>query len=353
MKFDKSVFIGRMQPVHRGHVVNIEKCLEISDQTIIILGSSHTPISYKNPFGKQRVKMILSVLYELGWSIQQSSGGIIEIHNPTAGTRELKIVEIKDNLYSDSHWVQEVQQAVSHRHGEKVALVGHDKDGNSSHLSMFPQWEFVDSGLQCKHEGNPFHASDFRNEFFEQGSVPQSWEDSLYPSTIEMLNNFTQTSEYTKIVEERRYLIEYPKIWGVGPFVTTDCVVTCAGHVLMIKRGANPGKGNLALPGGFLDPSETFEEGAIRELKEETKIKVPRKILQSCIKETHLFDHPNRSARGRVITNAFFIELQDTVLPRIKAGDDAAEALWVTFNELEQLVDTIHEDHYSIIKYFL
>jgi ADP-ribose pyrophosphatase YjhB (NUDIX family) len=103
-----------------------------------------------------------------------------------------------------------------------------------------------------------------------------------------------------------------------------------------VKRGDMPGKGLWALPGGFLNQEETMLDGAIRELKEETKIKVPVPVLKGSIKESKTFDAPNRSSRGRTITQAFFIDLGVGELPKVKGSDDAEKAFWVPFNKVKQ-----------------
>jgi bifunctional NMN adenylyltransferase/nudix hydrolase len=77
---------------------------------------------------------------------------------------------------------------------------------------------------------------------------------------------------------------KYKESWKAAPFpptfVTVDAVVVQSGHVLLVKRKAMPGAGLWALPGGFLNQEETLLDGAIRELKEETKIKVPVPVLK-------------------------------------------------------------------------
>ena len=51
-------------------------------------------------------------------------------------------------------------------------------------------------------------------------------------------------------------------------------ILECNGKIVLIRRKQEPGKGMLDLPGGFMDPGETAEEGARREIREELKIDV-------------------------------------------------------------------------------
>jgi len=121
----------------------------------------------------------------------------------------------------------------------------------------------------------------------------------------------------------------------------------------MVKRKANPGQGLYALPGGFINPKETVAKAAIRELKEETRIKLPDPVLEGHMKESHVFDAPSRSERGRTITHAFLIELPGGPLAKVKGGDDAASALWMPLEDFEKKRDQMYEDHADIITYFL
>src|SRR5690606_29370871 len=120
--------------------------------------------------------------------------------------------------------------------------------------------------------------------------------------------------------DEYHFVRRYKKPWENVPhpvtFVTVDAVVECMGHVLVVKRKAQPGKGQIGLPGGFINPSERIEDACIRELKEETKIKVPPAKLYNSIARFDVFDHPQRSLRGRTITHAYYIELDEPELPK-------------------------------------
>lgn len=128
-----------------------------------------------------------------------------------------------------------------------------------------------------------------------------------------------------------------------------DAVVIQSGHILLIERRASPGKGLWALPGGFVDPGERLQDACLRELREETRLKVPAPVLRGSIKRTRVYDDPYRSARGRTITHGFYIELEPNAeLPKVKGGDDAKTARWVPLGELDP--QCMFEDHYFVIQ---
>ncbi|MBQ6771869.1 MAG: NUDIX hydrolase [Bacteroidales bacterium] len=128
-------------------------------------------------------------------------------------------------------------------------------------------------------------------------------------------------------METQKYTYDYPR-----PAVTTDCVVFGFDgselKVLLIERGNEPYKGCWAFPGGFLNMDETAEQGALRELKEETGLDLPS------IKQVGAFSDVNRDPRGRVITIAFYAL---TKITDVQGSDDAAKAQWFGLNDLPQL----------------
>ena len=135
---------------------------------------------------------------------------------------------------------------------------------------------------------------------------------------------------------EKKYCYEYPR-----PALTTDCVIFgFDGHqlkVLLIKRGIEPFKDHWAFPGGFLRMDETLEEGALRELNEETGLKAAR------IEQLKAFSAVDRDERGRVITVAFYALVKTT---EVMGGDDAAEAKWWSLSEIPMLAF----DHSQILR---
>jgi bifunctional NMN adenylyltransferase/nudix hydrolase len=117
----------------------------------------------------------------------------------------------------------------------------------------------------------------------------------------------------------------------------------------MIKRRAEPGRGLWALPGGYVNAStdKTVLDAAIRELREETGIKVPEPVLRGSITGNRVFDAVDRSPRGRIITHCYKIELPDGALPKVKGSDDAEKARWVPIAEVRS--DECFEDHYDMV----
>ena len=170
---------------------------------------------------------------------------------------------------------------------------------------------------------------------------------------VTFLKEFRKTPHYQYILSEYEHIRTYKKSWAAAPyppiFVTVDAVVVQSGHVLVVRRGAAPGKGLWAMPGGFVNQDERIRDAVIRELREETGIKVPDPVLRGSIVEQDVFDDPNRSARGRTITHAFLIKLKDDVaLPRVKGMDDADKARWIAIADLRR--EDFFEDHYDIIQ---
>lgn len=132
------------------------------------------------------------------------------------------------------------------------------------------------------------------------------------------------------------YTYIYPR-----PAVTADCVVMTnepQPKVLLIQRGADPFKGAWAFPGGFMNMDETTEQCAIRELEEETGLKVTK------VHQIGAYSKVDRDPRGRTITVAY-LAIIDTP-GTVKGQDDAAQAEWFPITDLPNLAF----DHYDIMK---
>ncbi len=133
------------------------------------------------------------------------------------------------------------------------------------------------------------------------------------------------------------YQYRYPH-----PAVTADAVVFGYDgrqlHLLLIERGIDPFKGSWALPGGFMKLTETIEQCARRELREETG------VADVYLEQFHVFSAPRRDPRERVVTVAFFALVRKADY-HVIAADDAANASWFPLAELPPLAF----DHADII----
>ncbi len=127
--------------------------------------------------------------------------------------------------------------------------------------------------------------------------------------------------------EALKYHYKYPH-----PSVTTDCVIFGFDgiklNVLLVQRGIEPYKGRWAFPGGFLKMDERAEEGALRELREETGLQ------GAYLQQFHSFSAPDRDPRERVITIAYYALVK---LQEVKGADDAADARWFALDEVPPL----------------
>jgi bifunctional NMN adenylyltransferase/nudix hydrolase len=334
-KYNTLVLIGRFQPIHNAHLEIIKRATALCDQLVIVTGSANQPRTYKNPFtSDERARMI-----------RAAAGGL---------SMRISIESNPDTIYNDQAWAIRVQSLVA-KHiqpGDRVGIIGHKKDDSSFYLDMFPQWGYEDVELI-----EFLSAVNIRDLFFKR-DVNMSFIKGVVPeSTFDFLMTFKSTPEYEQIIREREFIAGYKKQYASLPyapvFVTTDAVVICSGHVLMIKRRSEPGKGLWALPGGFLnaDTDKSVQDCAIRELKEETGIKVPVPVLVGSIQDNRVFDAIGRSTRGRTITHAFKIVLPDGELPKVKGMDDAEKARWVPIAEVRS--DECYEDHYEILQNFV
>ncbi|MEN3746429.1 NUDIX domain-containing protein [Sphingomonas sp. HF-S3] len=341
---DFSVFIGRFQPLHIGHEHVVRQALSRTSHVIVLIGSANVARDPRNPFTYgERVAM-----FRKSFAYEMANGHLI-------------VEPLDDHLYSDTAWCAEVQARVKRialaagggttgdGGNPRVSLAGYGKDATSYYLKMFPEWE----NIQIDSQYGTFSASDVRQHYFQR--IPAVPRTILSPGVSEWLDQFALGEEFRTLLAEREYLDAYPAQWGKGPFVTADAVVIQSGHILLVERGRLPGKGLLALPGGFVDPAERVRDAAIRELREETGIgdakgQIPPAMLASFIDDsrTRVFDAPDRSLRGRIITHAFLFRLPERrSLFTVKGGDDAAHAHWYRVGDLS--AEQFFEDHWSII----
>ncbi|RUT29920.1 NUDIX domain-containing protein [Paenibacillus zeisoli] len=113
--------------------------------------------------------------------------------------------------------------------------------------------------------------------------------------------------------------------------------------VMLIRRKSWPFAGAWALPGGFSQEDESLYETASRELMEETGVEGRH------LEYLGVYSKPGRDPRGWIISHAFFAFVEEWVLEKRKAADDAQKVGLFTMKEaLEEL--ELAFDHREILK---
>lgn len=305
------ILIGRFQPFHVGHLHSVGVAASQVDKLYILVGSANACRSIKNPWTfQERKDMIRSKL----WSNHISN---------------VEIVPLNDYPYNDTQWIADVRATAEHYEMGKPTLFGHMKEGND-YLKWFPDWKFRD--IETPH---PVNATSIRFRMYET-------DDPAMPRTVH--------DDFAYYESEKRAFAGYPFPETLN-FNCGDAVVECQGHVLLIRRLRAPGAGAWALPGGFKNQDETFLDCAVRELQEETNIRVPEKVLRGSIVKTELFDSPKRSFGIPRNTLAVYFRINpdpDGGLPRANGADDAAECKWFPLTDVLNSME-LYDDHAHII----
>jgi len=332
--FSALIYIGRFQPPHNGHFATIRKALEQTEKLLIFIGSHETCRSLRNPFTtEERIEMLKLSLTE-------------------TELKKITIIPIHDSNYNHVEWVKDCKSKASLAltAADSIGIIGYKKDDTSYYLNLFPEWKFVEMPLL---EGG-LSSTQIRNKWFCGALAAQ---DKIPPSVFEYLQNKANEEWAKNQMKEYELVEEYKKEWSSTPyppiFVAGDALVLCLGHILLIKRRDFPGKGLYAMAGGFLESTEFIRHCAIRELMEETGIELEYEALDKSITDHQVFDDPDREPRGRMISHTYMFDLQVQALPKLKAADDASEALWFPIKDLDKIRSQMGGDHYKVIQKML
>lgn len=305
------IFIGRFQPVHQGHIHALGVAASQVQKLYILVGSANACRSIKNPWTFDERKQMLS----------------LKLHAERITNYE--IVPLNDYRYSDTQWMSDVRATIEHFNMGSPVLFGHMKEGND-YLKWFPELKF--KSIEAQYSIN---ATMIREEMFKT-------DDPLMPETVR--------GDYAFYQKEKQLFKDYPFPETLN-FNCSDAILECQGHILLIQRKFSPGKGAWALPGGFRNQRETFLDCAIRELIEETNVRVPEKVLRGSIVNTQLFDDPRRSFGIPRNTMAVYMRISpnpDGSLPRANGADDAALCKWVPLTDALNNIQ-MYDDHKDIV----
>ena len=329
-----AVIVGRWQLFHKGHETLLHAALATAQQVIVVIGSAYCSRDVRNPFlWEERQAMIEATLA------------------PTSRAR-VQFLPVRE-YFDDARWNAAVRAGLRQLTGGEgaVTLVGFKRDHSSDYLDHFPTWAW-----KSVERAFDIDATALRNVYFE-GLDPDARLAVLRPhvnaQVLAYLQAWARLPVFAQRVKEHLAVVQYRKKWTADAYLTADAVLVANGHVLLVRRGGEVGYGQWALPGGFVDKNERFYAAAVRELCEETGFKTLDVTLRQALKADQVFDHPLRSARGRIITHAFYFDLGHIRLPEVEGADDAQEAKWVALADLPQLENQLFEDHAAILDHFV
>lgn len=338
--FRAAIVIGRFQPFHNGHLALVQRALSLAPRVLVVVGSARSARTPRNPWThEERAQMILGAL-------------------PEAARSRVTCLPLRD-YYDEPRWrkalVQEVTTALGGS-ADEVVVVGHFKDATSDYLRGFAGWALDSLPLQGDVHATPLRELYLSSLVHEQEAALLDLSHKAPPSSVDHLRAFRTTPAYATLVHELKSLKGYENAWSKAPFppvfVTVDAVVTCARQILLIQRGNPPGKGLWALPGGFLELAETTLQSSLRELSEETGLVL--RDNRAIPVANAVFDHPDRSLRGRTISHAFHFDLGvPPQPPRVLAADDAQDCRWVPLEDVLAMESRLLDDHLLIIDHFL
>lgn len=370
---DVAILVGRCNPFHKGHAQLVRHSAKTSKLTVLLLGSAGLARSLRNPFTYHERKAMVDA-----WLKSEGITNVV-----VAGQR--------DYPYNNTLWIRSVQQNVSGildvvdrdrfdlPRKPTINIVGSDRDETTWYLHAFPRWKprLIDV-FGAEYGPIGFNATEVRELLFSKDVTDATTRlVSMLPNTTyTYLEQFLGSPECARLQRWHEQNKRYKEAWSVAPyapiFVTCDAVIIQSGHILVVERGAEPGMGLWALPGGFLNQGERIKDGIIRETIEETGIllaegkrakEITADILRGSIRKLRVFDHPQRSERGRTITHAALIRLDDTKpLPVVKGQFaplhetggklevETAKAFWMPIDEALSRMDMWFEDHHAIIE---
>jgi len=149
MKYNYTMIIGRFQPFHNAHKQLLDHALSLGEKVIVVLGSSHSSPTIKNPFTAKEREAIIMACYD----------------NDTQS--RLIFAPIRDYPYNENQWIAEVQNIVNETLEDTdntMGLVGYFKDESSYYLNLFPQWKLE---RFTGHTTKNLHATNIRDAYFK------------------------------------------------------------------------------------------------------------------------------------------------------------------------------------------
>lgn len=326
--------IGRFQMPHLGHQHLIDQALVNADTLIIFLGSANHAITFKNPFTD----------FERQLMVEQY------VRSKNKDVR-LEIRNVPDFI-DDVDWANYIKREVASikTDNDWVVLYGFEKDASSYYLKYFP--EFMNHAVESFHAENDevLGATEIREMIY---NGVDAWKTYVNPFIQERIEAWMKTPAFKEVKEQYDFTMKYRKQFAPVSdgenkydinFVTVDTVVFVGGEVVVVKRKEYPGTGLFALPGGFLLKGKTLRRSADIHFEKKTGIDIAGEEPDAFF----VVDNPDRSLRGRTITNVFVYNLDvKKYYDLLKNNKNIMLKTAATFAITD--INKFFEDHFQII----
>jgi bifunctional NMN adenylyltransferase/nudix hydrolase len=341
------LYIGRFNPPHLGHESILFEMLHHRLDTIIVaIGGATGARTFKNPWNFAERSIMINLAFEaVKERMKKISSPSFEMPNT-----KLRIIGIPDYI-SDYRWQQDIRVRVEGitTPNDNISIYGYEKDSSSYYLKLFPEWNFVGVNAQYLLDATTVREKIYKNEFNKEAQ-PNEYNDMQMVSggVLNFINGWVESDEFNQLRREWEFINTYKRqfegLKHKPVFITVDALfVTRKKEVVLIERKEYPGLGTLAMPGGFVYPDLTLRQSLNRILEKKLGIDI------GDIKHTRLevIDNPDRSLRGRTITNVFVFEnfKYDGML--------RGEPNYYPIGNLGMYRQQMFEDHFMIIDHLM
>lgn len=324
--------IGRFQMQHLGHEHLIDQALVGADTLIVFLGSANHAITFKNPFTD----------FERQVMIEQY------VRSKNKDVR-LEFRPVPDFI-DDVDWANYIKREVAaiKEENDWVVLFGFEKDATSYYLKYFPEYMNHEVTGLGQADIGMLGATEIREMIYKGDD---NWKKYVNPFVQERVLAWLKTKAFDEVKREYDFTMKYREQFKpvAGEkynitFTTVDNVIFCGGEVVVIKRKEYPGTGLLALPGGFLLPDKTLRRSADIHLEKKTGIDITGEEPEAFF----VVDNPDRSLRGRTVTNVFVYNLNvKKYYDLLKNNKNIILKTAATFAITD--INKFFEDHFQII----
>ncbi len=317
------VVIGRFQPLHNGHVAIITEALNQCEKVLVLIGSATESPNYKNPLSSELRRNILEATFP----------------------KKLSILPLRD-LPTDGEWIQETIGYINSFEEDptKVMMYTGAKDAEYYTKNfIYPVTEVA--GITGDVSGTEIRRHMYVNHVAAD-MIPQA--------AAKALSEFMDTDEAVRLRNEYMYCKARIAEATLGHKYNNPiepvahAMVIHKGNVLLVKRNGIRGHGQLALPGGFIENTETTRSAALRELREEVGLD----LTQCKAREVAMAVEENvggLSVRTLGINYAYYIDPDEEITLTLDTKE-VTEATWEPLSEVVTGSIPLFYNHLTVIR---